>query len=658
MATFSETSQYDANKAAKAVDNFVQSVDFQRKAFERRWYDNNFFDDGYHFRYISRQTGKIVDQNGRNINSDTQRAIPKASRQIRGLANLIVNTDPHPVIYPKPISISQYPPMQDPATGQMIMNPGYKEALQESKNVARAVGHWIEEEWRIMELKDLITQMVILSAKHGVSFLQIYPDIMDEKICANVYDAFDIYLLGNLTTITDQPMIVKATPQLVSRIKANPYFAQEQMDKLNPDNKYATSEVKQAYMMTRFGNTRNDDATATLLVKEAYMKEALDDYNWNQAKKDSESTGAMDGKSKGDMIMRQVICAGGVYLRDKYVNLPEYPFVDFRFEPGPLYQVPLIERFMSANKSLDTLVSRLEKYSNSMVTGIWKVRKGENFQISNNPSGVIAEYEGTPPEQGNIAPIPNFYFNLINILNEIIEEQGATTAALGRIPSGVRSGVAIESIKETEYANLKISTDQFKKTVRNVTSMMINIAANYFITPKTVTMLTNNEPQFMDIMGAFGEKARSRAKIDVPEGTVIIHPDTLFKIETESGLGYTTAGKREASFKIAEYMRSLAQEGLISTESLKIAIEMLLESFKFGSTGEFMEALDRGETKMVEEDLNKIKLAVLEVLNDVGLAEQGTRQEEQVESTKVGVAETIKDLQSIETPLSGGENGQ
>ena len=37
----------------------------------------------------------------------------------------------------------------------------------------------------------------------------------------------------------------------------------------------------------------------------------------------------------------------------------------------------------------------------------------------------------------------------------------------------------------------------------------------------------------------------------------------LFNIETESGLGYTTAGKREAAFKIAEYMRSLAEQGLI-----------------------------------------------------------------------------------------------
>ena len=647
MAQYSETSKYGSQEAAKSVDNFVQSIDFQRKPFERRWYDNNFFDDGFHFRYVSRQTGKIVDENGRNFNN-VQRAIPKASRQIRGLANLIVNTEPHPVIYPKPISLSQYPPLQDPATGQMVPNPLYKEAIKASKEIAYAMGHWVEEEWRTLDLKEITTLMIILAAKHGVSYVEILPDIVQEKINAKVYDAFDIYLNGSLTNISDQPMIVKTTPTLVAKIKANPYFSEEQTYKLNPDNKYATSEVKQAYMMTRFGNLKADDTTATLMLKEAFIKETLDDWNWQQASKDSDTTGAMEGKSKGDDIMRQVFCAGGVYLRDKYVNLPDYPITSFTFEPGPLYQVPLIERFMSANKSLDTLVSRLEKYSNSMVTGIWKVRKGENFTINNDPTGVIAEYEGTPPEQGTIAPIPNFYFNLINILNEIIEEQGATTAALGRIPSGVRSGVAIESIKETEYANLKIATDQYKKTVTSITEKIINVASNYYITPRTVSLLVKNEPTFFDVVGQMGERARKKAKIEVPQGTLVIEPKMLFNIETESGLGYTTAGKREAAFKIAEYMRSLAEQGLIGSDAMKIVVEMLLDSFKFGSTGQFIVALDAGAGQIVDQDIDKIKVAVLEVLNDLGLADKSQRQEEQIESTKVGVAEVTSDLVDVQ----------
>ena len=45
--------------------------------------NNNFFDDGFHFRFVSRETGKIVDFSNKNSSGGPLRAIPKASRQIR-----------------------------------------------------------------------------------------------------------------------------------------------------------------------------------------------------------------------------------------------------------------------------------------------------------------------------------------------------------------------------------------------------------------------------------------------------------------------------------------------------------------------------------------------------------------------------------------------
>jgi len=126
-ADFLGTSGLDSQSAFMAVERMQALFSMQRKPFERRWYDNNFFDDGHHFRYVSRVTGKIVDANDRVGMNDPKRAIPKASRQIRGVANLLSQADYMPVIYPE-----QPQPNVDPAV--------YEQAYKITTDLAKKVG--------------------------------------------------------------------------------------------------------------------------------------------------------------------------------------------------------------------------------------------------------------------------------------------------------------------------------------------------------------------------------------------------------------------------------------------------------------------------------------------------------------------------------------
>ena len=615
------------------VDTIIKSEESKRKGFERRWYDNNFFDDGFHFRYVSRTTGKIIDVTDRTINMPN-RAIPKASRQIRGVANLILGAEPMPVVYPQKVSQSNYP---DPQSLEM--------ANQAARDVAKKSGLWVEQEWKSQELKEKLTHMVLLAAKHGVSFLQVWPDDVDEKIRTQIFDAFDIYLDGTLTSIYDSPYIIKAVPMLVAKIKANENYNEEQLARISPDNKFASSEVKEAYMKARFGVGTDSDYATTLILKECFFKEYLSDDNWADAKKLGEKNGALEGKSKGDLIIRHSFTAGGVWLKDEYVDLSDYPFVDFRFEPGPIYQVPLIEKFIPANKSLDIIASRIERFANTMVSGIWLKRKGEDFQISNIAGGQMVEYDGTPPTQASMASIPSYMFNYMEFLEKNIEEQGASTSALGQLPSGVKSGVAIESLKATEYANLKIVTDQLKGTVKRITERMLDIASKYFIKPQTVMILDQNKPEYFDIIGQAGIEAREKAEVPLPEDIVPIKGDYKVDIEIESGLGFTQAGKKETAQQIIQFMIQMAQMGLLTMDAVKVMLQRLLEAYQFGSTQEFMEALESGTSPipLTEEQITQMKVAVIEALKEAGYIGE-EMDNKMVNSTKVGVVEALKDL--------------
>jgi hypothetical protein len=638
------TSKYDNAQLGQITEAMMRSAKDSRRNFERRWYDNNFFDDGFHFRYLSRSQNKIVDLSERANLQAPMRAIPKASRQIRGMANLLVSQDYVSVIYPEKVQKLSFP---DPAE--------YQQAVEEAKRVAKSSGHWIEEKFKEQDIKEQkIPHMVVLTGKHGISYLKIWPDPIEEAIDSTVRDAFDVYVLGSMTELKDLPFMGEGVPRSIAEIKADERFDPNQTNQISPENKHASSEIKDAYMRAQYGGEFNSaEYTATLIQKEFYVKEYLNDENVKRIRvqKDGDQilrrhTNSQGELKYGDPVLRQVFVAGNITLRGQYVNLPDFPYVDFRMEPGPLYQVPLIERFIPANKSLDMIASRVERYTHTMVTGSWSIKAGEPTEPNNSAGGQILKYRTTAPVQNQIAPIPPFVFNFMNMLGGFIEEQGVSLSTLGKIPQGVKAASAIESLKESEYASLVVATKQLKKTVKRIAEKMLDIADDYFVTPQTVYYLEKGEPQYFDVIGGTGLEKRKEIGVtnDLTGEEVPLKRDYHVEIEVQSGLGYTKEGKKAAAKELGDYLVQLAGVNMVSPEVVKVFFETLLKEYQFGPTEEIMEAMEEALNNgpMTDDELMKMKIAVIEVLKEAGMV--GPEAEKRlVESTKVGMAEVLAD---------------
>ena len=648
--------QYSTSKLGKAqigqaVDDMMTADKNLRWSFERRWYDNNFFDDGHHFRYMSRTQNKIVDLSQASTLWAPMRSIPKASRQIRGVSNLLTSRNFIPVIYPERVSSIQFPgiPTQDPNTGQTTMapNPEYKQALEEAKRIAKASGHWMSEEFKKMRLVEKLAFMILLTSKHGVSFIQIWPDPVKETLNDMVLDAFDVHLNGSLNEVEDCPHIIKSKPRLISEIKADERFDQEEVLKINPDNRYASSDIKEAYSKSRYGGLGGTDSTSTVIEKEAFIKEYLDADNEARIRQQEDGGEILKRHKRGDMVMRQVFAAGNVTLKDSYLNLPGYPIVDLRFEPGPIYQVPLIERLKHQNKSLDLVVSRVERFLHTMVTGSWSVKSGEPTEPTNSAGGQVFKYNTSPPIQNPIASIPPFVFNFMNMLESLIEEQGVTTSALGKLPKGVKANAAIETLKESEFANLSIPMERVKGTVRRIAEKMLDYADDYFVKPQTVYYLEKGEPQYFDIIGASALQKRKELKLDEgqPLDAIPIKRDYRVDIEVESGLAYTREAQRMAAKELGDYLVQLAGLNLVSPEVVKEYFRKLLEIYQFGSASEIMEAMDEygASGQMTDQQKEVIKVAVMEVMSDLVKGGILPTPEQRIEEGKVSTIEALKD---------------
>ena len=621
--TEADTARTDSENISSQVDAMMTTAGNARKRHSRGWYNNNFFDDGHHLRTLSRTTGRIIDLSDRATLYSPRRAIPKASRQIRGMTNLMLSQDFIPLIMPEKITMENYP--ADPMNPNPLQD--YMDAMQEAKNIAKKTGYWMTEEWKKQELDIKLMLMVLLTMKNGISYMQVWPDAVEEAIRTQVRDAFDIYTMANITELKDSPFIIQASPKLINEIKANEYYDKAQLEKISPDNRYASDEIKEAYLANKFGRANDSGAVGSLILKEAYIKEYLNKYNQPRIKKQEDGEQILKDKEEGDMVLRKSTVAGNIWLKDEYVDLPDYPFVDFRMEPGPIYQVATIERFMTANKSLDAVVSRIERFIHTMNVGAYQRRRGENTKVSNVAGGLMLEYDTTPLRQLELASIPSHVFGFMDLQNSFIEEQGVTTSAMGRIPKGVKAWGAIESLKASEFSNLYMPIKMLKKTIKGISEKMLDIAGRYFINPQTVMRLDKGEPDYFDIIGYAGIEARKKiSEAKNTTGMIPIKKDYKVEIEIESGLGYTDEGKKGRMMEIANFVVQLLPAGLVTPEAAKLVIERLMDIYKFGPTSEMMEALDgplQGKQPFTPDQKEAMKIAMLEVIADLQKAQQG-----------------------------------
>ena len=240
----------------------------------------------------------------------------------------------------------------------------------------------------------------------------------------------------------------------------------------------------------------------------------------------------------------------------------------------------------------------------------------------------------------------------MELLQGLIEEQGVTTSALGKLPKGVKANAAIESLKESEFSNLSISMEKIKGTVKRIAEKMLDYADDYFVKPQTVYYLEKGEPQYFDIIGASALQKRKELKIDEgqPLDAIPIKRDYRVDIEVETGLGYTREAQRTAAKELGDYLVQLSQIGLVSPEVIKTYFGRLLEIYQFGSASEIMEAMDEygAEGQMTDQQMERIKVAVAQVMSDMVKGGILPTPEQRIEEGKVSTLEALKDARGAE----------
>ena len=92
-------------------------------------------------------------------------------------------------------------------------------------------------------------------------------------------------------------------------------------------------------------------------------------------------------------------------------------------------------------------------------------------------------------------------------------------------------------------------------------------------------------------------------------------------------------------------MIQLSQIGLVDPEVVKVYLRKLLEVYGFGASNEIMEAMEQytAAGQLTEEQVQTMKVAIIEVMQDMQKAGILPTMEQRIEEGKVATAEAIRD---------------
>ena len=190
---------------------------------------------------------------------------------------------------------------------------------------------------------------------------------------------------------------------------------------------------------------------------------------------------------------------------------------------------------------------------------------------------------------------------------------------------------------------------RLKGVVKRITQKFLDYADNTFVSPKTIYYLEKGEPQYFNIIGASALNKYKELNIPQPQGAIPIKKDYKVEIEIQSGLGYTREGKKQSAIELGEYLIKMADLGVIPPQAMQKFFQNLLETFEFGATQEIMEDFKDFEPGALTEDqIEKLKVAFLEVIKDLKGTEVFPDEEQRIEEGKIATAEALRDTGVID----------
>lgn len=547
-----------------------QNASDARRKFDWEWLTRDLYRRGYQFSSYNPQNRTVVLANRSNIKVP----INLTHSQMRIVRNQVTSFRPKWEVLPR---------------------SGSQEAITNARYSQKLLDYYYDKLDLRTKSKKVVTQGLTYSVG-GPWQIAFDPeaDHGNGEVVVWQLDTYDFYVDPLAQTLEDAEYCIKAVRKPLNEIKANPNY--QFYDSVpQGTSQLAASEYKQFLLqaLSPLVSTRLDEGEGEI-VKELWVKERVTEKNSEEIIKELKNNKQPTDKLfNGEVLMRVVTFIDTLQmpLRVQLIRRSDFPFVIYQadLEPTTLYGESWIKHVIPPNRVLNALESSTFEYNYKVGKGRLAVPKNSGVRIVTNTHGEIVEYNpgSQPPTAIQIPILPNSYQTQIQNMRGYIEDiGGAHDVSMGKIPTGIRSGVGIAELKSADASNSSDLVDAMEIFLIKVAQKILNeIAVNYDV-PRVIKALgKGGSPDLFAVIGEDGIKNRKNTKTVKIGADVfniaVIGKDTELRVTIGSWLAYT---------KSAQYdkLKELYDSGIIDRKTF-------LENAEFSDVNNIIERANKEE---------------------------------------------------------------
>ncbi len=201
-----------------------------------------------------------------------------------------------------------------------------------------------------------------------------------------------------------------------------------------------------------------------------------------------------------------------------------YPFVKFDYLPSLLvfFQNALLVHLIPLQKEYNKSKSQIIEHKNLMAKGKWLIPEGcrvaRNSFTSEPGEKIYYDERGGIPTQADIKPLPNFVFqNITGIKSDMWDVAGLHDVSHAKVPSGIRSGLAISYLQEQDDSQLSPTYSLFEESMSEFGHKALEIVKENYKEKRMITI--TGRGLIPDVLKFKGSDLRNNTDVGVEVGS-------------------------------------------------------------------------------------------------------------------------------------------
>lgn len=497
-----------------------------RRRYDQEWLGRNLFWRGYQFSRYLPQTQTIV----LATRQSARVSVNLTAAYMRSIRNQVTSFRPKFEVLPT--------------------SPNSESSNTQARYAQRLLDYYFDKLKLKMKIKETVIQALMYSI--GGPW-QIVFDEKSGEIKIWLLDPFDFYMDPLAEDPNEAEYMIKAVRRPLGEVISNPeysLFARREIT--SGDSKLAASPQKQFMIQaTKIVPSRPGGNSPTIILYEGYFRRYREDTGKAYTVK------CIWGESNS------------VPLLYEEIDSEDFDFVVYRGDitPKEPYGESWIKHVMVINRAINTLESSALEYNTRVAKGRIVVDRDSGVRAIHNVHGeIISKNRGSQITALDMPPlsisVPQQIERMVSFGEDI---SGVHAATLGRLPTNVRTGIAIAELKQSDSSSQDDLVDNLEDFLTEVAMKMLKkIAQNYdsYKVIKDLGVREGDQKYFAVIGEKYGKnKKRSGDELGHP-GQVKIGPDWFdvaeigddnnIRVGVGSWLGYT---KEALQQKVLNYFQ-------------------------------------------------------------------------------------------------------